>query len=102
MQTIEETAQPKPAAKKRSGKKKPGRPPGSKTADPPRVTAVLSRCPRCGSTNREPYTSKHEMHHCGVDPATGQPYTHKVWKRCKCSDCGQLRTDITYENRTTA
>ena len=91
-------ARPKPAAKKAGGKK-PGRPPGKATEPAPEVAAELTRCPRCGSTERSKYLSYKELAQGVRDPRTGEVATHTVWRRCRCEACGQLRTDRHRENR---
>ncbi|MEM8738645.1 MAG: hypothetical protein AAGG38_09235 [Planctomycetota bacterium] len=81
--------------------KKAGRPRGRRAAPAPIVEAELSRCPACGSTQRDRYLSHRESAFGGTRP-DGTPYTHVVWRRCKCSACGQVRTDKTYEHRPAA
>lgn len=79
-----------------------GRPPGSKTRDYPQAEAQLTRCPRCGSTERQPYREGPIEHaHHGLTP-TGEPYTHIVWRHTACKSCGQHRKDKSYENRLPA
>lgn len=82
---------------KRRGRGSPGRPAGS-----PSTTDIaqgeLTRCPKCGSTDRGRYTSRTEQAFNGADPK-GQPFTHLVWRRCRCYACGQHRIDKLYENR---
>lgn len=75
-----------------------GRPAGSRTKNSPEVQAERSRCPKCGSTERTAYTSKHEQAYAGLDPA-GEPFTHIIRQRTICVDCGQHRIDRTLENR---
>jgi len=75
-----------------------GRPTGSRTKNSPEVEAELSRCPKCGSTERTAYTGKHEQAYAGLDPFN-QPFTHIIKQRTACVDCGQHRIDRTLENR---
>lgn len=84
------------ASKKKAAARGPGRPPGSPTTRI-EVRGALTRCPRCGSTERGAYlngTVQEIAGHTG-----GEPFTHIVRRRCRCSNCGQLRIDRTYENR---
>ncbi len=74
-----------------------GRPKGSKTKERDETTAELSRCQKCGSTERAPYTSKLVQEYAGV--IDGKPFTRIVRRRTKCLDCGQHRVDRFYENR---
>lgn len=75
-----------------------GRPAGSRTKNSPEVPAELSRCPKCGSTERTAYTGKHEQTYSGLDPFN-QPFTHIIRQRTACVNCGQHRIDRTLENR---
>lgn len=74
-----------------------GRPAGSK---PPAeiVDSIKSRCPKCQSTDRTPYSGTVTVAASGVDQ-TGQPYTHVVKRWTKCAKCGQARVDQSLENR---
>ncbi len=67
---------------------------------PKQVHDIATRCiiPECASTDREPYYATIEREIPGVDE-NGQHYTHIIWRRTKCSKCGQSRTDISRENR---
>lgn len=78
-----------------------GRPEGSRNKSYPEALVEPSRCPKCGSTNRSAYLSKHEQTFAGLD-ASGQPYTHIIRQRTSCDDCGQHRIDRTLENRPAA
>lgn len=70
----------------------PGRPKGSKTERRPAADVVPSRCPKCGSTRRTPYSgSPRVVAHGGV--LEGVPYTHVIFRPTKCLDCGQARVD---------
>jgi hypothetical protein len=42
--------------------------------------------------------SRKEHEFAGTD-TEGQPFTHTVWRRTKCADCGQFRVDRHRENR---
>jgi hypothetical protein len=78
--------------------KKPiGRPPGSPNVKETAV-AVPSRCNACGSTERGPYLDKTELDFGGVD-SQGKQFTHIVRRRVRCAGCGQMRIDVTRENR---
>jgi len=79
-------------------RKGPGRPKGSGQSPPDFVNVEPSRCKRCGSTRRSDYYGKTEQAHRGE--YNGRPYTHIVRRRTKCVDCGQLRIDRFYENRS--
>jgi len=76
-----------------------GRPKGTSNQSHPAAAARLSRCPKCQSTERGPYTRTTKQAHAGVDP-DGHPYTHVVRRWTRCLACGQSRIDRTYENRT--
>jgi len=80
--------------------KKTGRPAGSKTKPRLDAVAIATRCPKCGSTDREPYTGHPTViEHGGIAP-DGAPYTHVVKRRTVCLACGQHRSDTLYENRS--
>lgn len=64
----------------------------------PRVDAPVSRCPKCGSTRRTRLRQTQIQAHGGETPA-GLPYTHIVRRWVECVACGQVRIDITRENR---
>lgn len=85
-------------AKKRTQQKTPGRPAGSPNEQAVQTTVPISRCPKCGSTERVPYYNRRERAISGVTP-DGHPYTHVVWRRTRCENCGQVRDDRTYEQR---
>lgn len=78
-------------------KKPTGRPPGSPNVRETAV-AVPSRCNACGSTERGPYLDKTELEFGGID-SQGKPFTHIVRRRVRCESCGQMRIDLTRENR---
>lgn len=84
---------------KASAAAKSGRPRAPKNRSKEPVTTVLSRCRRCGSTEREPYHGTREVKVAGVDPHSGKPYTHVVWRRTRCKHCGQMRMDRSLEQR---
>ena len=86
-------------AKKKSAKKKrAGRPVGSKTQKHVAENSP-SRCLKCKSTERTPYSRTRVIESSGTDPRFGA-YTHVVFRVTKCKGCGQARTDRTLENRT--
>ena len=78
-------------------RRKRGRPAGAKTGNYEAAETVATQCPKCGSSNRTPYFGTVEREIDGMKD--GQTFTHVVWRRTKCVDCGQLRQDRTYENR---
>lgn len=61
-----------------------------------------SRCPKCGSTDRGPYTRRRE-YAASRNPA-GHPCTHVVlrWTQCANPNCKQHRVDRAFENRVAA
>lgn len=63
----------------------------------PSADVTLSRCPGCDSTDRTHYSSTIERRIDGEHD--GKPFTHVLWKRCRCRSCGQSRVDIVRENR---
>jgi len=83
---------------KTAAKKKAGRPKGSPNKDADIAPGKLTRCHACGSTERSKYTSRVTHAYRGTTP-DGDPYTHIVWRRCICTDCGQHRVDKHHENR---
>lgn len=79
-------------------KREKGRPAGSRNRQYVHATAQPSRCPTCGSTEREAYFRTMETEYHGIDPA-GQPYTHILRRWTHCAACGQARIDRSYELR---
>ena len=77
--------------------KRPGRPKGAQTQPRPTAQASLSRCPSCGSTEREPYSQTRRTEYAGLT-ADGEPYTAIVRRWTACATCGQARIDKTYEH----
>lgn len=75
-----------------------GRPKGAKNIVAPVVPVLESRCPACGSTRREQYFNRRDQAVRGT-LTTGETFTHIVWRRTACADCGQVRDDKWYENR---
>jgi len=73
-----------------------GRPKGP-SEKPPVNTVEPSRCPKCGSTERENYFGRTVQEHAGLDP-DGNPYTLIVRRRTRCARCGQVRIDRTFVN----
>lgn len=73
----------------------------AKKESPPVVVVEPSRCTRCGSTARTGYSGTTEVARAipGETPE-GKPYTHIVWRRTCCRDCGQVRCDKSFENRS--
>jgi hypothetical protein len=76
---------------------KRGRPTGSKS-ETPTVRVEPSRCQICQSTEREDFNNVQVIECAGQD-AAGNPFTHIVKRRTRCSNCGQCRIDQTTENR---
>lgn len=72
-----------------------GRPAGARNVEET-VDVFASRCPKCGSTEREGYESKTVQPYATIH--RGVEYSHIVRRRCRCSNCGQTRIDRTYEN----
>ena len=83
---------------KKKAKKKAGRPKGKTNNEHVAAVGRLTRCPRCGSTDRERYTKSTEQAFSGVTEDE-ERYTHIVRKWTKCSKCLQHRVDRLYENR---
>lgn len=88
---------PKKAPAKKPAPKK-GRPAGRKTARRDRVDVLPSRCRKCGSTERFPYTNPRTIEHAGTAP-DGQPYDRIILRNTRCTGCGQARIDRFYELR---
>ncbi|WLD10473.1 hypothetical protein [Planctellipticum variicoloris] len=87
----------RPTTEPQTEKKPIGRPPGSPNVRETAV-AVPSRCNACGSTEREPYLDRNDLEFAGVDSG-GKAFTHIVRRRVRCAGCGQMRIDVTRENR---
>lgn len=83
-------------SKTTSTKSKQGRPKGAKTVKKPESTGVLTRCKRCGSTDRERYTNSRTVQQSGIGP-DGEPYNQVTWKNTRCKSCTQARVDKFYE-----
>lgn len=60
---------------------------------------IPPHCPRCGSTEREPYHRVITRAIKGVLP-DGFVYTHVSWKHTKCRNCDQKRVDRLYDNKS--
>lgn len=58
----------------------------------------LSRCPKCGSTDREKYHNVRELFTNGLT-AEGDRYNCVVWRRTRCANCCQVRVDRSFEMR---
>ncbi len=74
-----------------------GRPVGKKNIPRDEVEVTPSRCKGCGSTKRKPYGNLIVQIAAGKT-VDGKPFTHMVARPTVCSDCGQARRDISYEN----
>ena len=74
--------------------KKIGRPVGAKEIDREINDVELSRCPKCGSTDRAPYSAKTVVNFDGISPS-GQPYASIVLRYTQClnENCRQHRVD---------
>lgn len=73
-----------------------GRPTGAANVETI-VDVETSRCPRCGSTEREPYSGTTAQAYAGT--FGGRPYTHILRRRTRCCACGAARIDRAFENR---
>lgn len=71
------------------------RPKGSRNLDRDYVDVELSRCVKCGSTDRDEYTNTTTQNYPGI--RDGRPYTSIVRRNTKCKTCGQARVDRVYE-----
>jgi hypothetical protein len=93
----------KPSTKTQSAKPQATRTPAplERKTKPPVVEAHATACPACGSTERVPYFNVRERAIAGVTPG-GRPFTHVVWRRTRCTPCGQTRDDKTFELRVRA
>jgi predicted nucleic-acid-binding Zn-ribbon protein len=85
---------------KRATKKatKRGRPAGRKSQAAEIAEASPSRCPKCGSTEREPYWKKREVEASGTT-ADGHVFDTIVLRWTKCAHCRQTRVDRSHELR---
>ena len=86
------------AKRKKAAVSNAGRPEGAKTGNYETAEVVATQCNACSSSNREPYFGKIERGIAGV-LSDGREYSHVVWRRTRCRDCGQARIDRSYENR---
>ena len=71
-----------------------GRPKGS-TGGTPQVETEATRCPKCGSTQRDGYFGTTTVEFEGE--FNGRAYKRIVSRRTACVDCGQHRIDRTYQ-----
>jgi hypothetical protein len=55
-----------------------------------------SACKACGSIERESYFNVRRLDYAGTTP-DGRPYTQVVWRRTRCTACGQVRDDKSFE-----
>ena len=90
----------KPANKKPVASKPAAKPKKPRSRNVPVVQAEVTACGACGSTDRQPYFNVRERAIAGV--RDGKPFTHVLWKRTRCTNCGQIRDDRSYENRLNA
>jgi hypothetical protein len=91
-------AKKKPTTKRQPPTTKKGRPKGSRNHQVDHAAVELSRCPKCGSTEREAYARKHVQRIAGTD-AEGRPSPAIVRRRTRCLGCGQHRIDRSYEHQ---
>jgi len=61
------------------------------------VEASNTCCPNCKSLRRSDYYGVVRNEIPGITEQ-GSPFTHVVWKRCDCLDCGQVRIEKHKEN----
>lgn len=87
-----------PEPTKTKKKTRRGRPKGSRTQRRDYQTVEPSRCPQCGSTQREAYSQTTTQEYAGETP-DGRPYTHIIRRWTRCRACGHPRVDRTYEQR---
>jgi hypothetical protein len=76
-----------------------GRPQGRANIERVEAVGVVSRCPKCDSTEREAYSRNRTIVQAvagAVEPGTGKPVTHMIFRTTKCLTCGQHRRDISY------
>ena len=59
------------------------------------VEVVPTVCPKCGSAERTAYDQNRRVDQNGRLP-DGRKYRAIIWRRCKCSACGQDRSEKTY------
>ena len=93
-----EPTQPATQTAAQQPKRGPGRPKGTPNRQADIVDRPPSRCKRCGSTRRAPYTGTPVVIH-GPGKCAGQAYTRMTRRRTHCLDCGQYRVDqeLTFE-----
>jgi hypothetical protein len=72
-----------------AGKIEPPSPPPIQVVEP-------SRCPACGSTERNGYHHTRTLDYCGTTP-DGRNYSRVVWRNVTCKNCGKARIDKSYE-----
>ena len=85
-------------AKAKRGKAKKAGVPAEPKAPLPVQVVEISRCEKCGSTERAPY-QPHPRVLATPGIRDGKPFTHVVWRRTNCTACGQHRIDKAYECR---
>jgi len=74
--------------KKKAAKKKPA----------VTITLVASRCPVCQSERRERYFKTTTQAFAGE--YEGRRFSHIIRRWTRCLDCGQVRIDRSYEDRS--
>lgn len=79
--------------------KRAGRPKESTNREYDQVDKVVSRCARCGSTERTEYTGRsvNNFQATYTNAADGKPYNRIVYQTCQCTQCHQWRKDRSYE-----
>ncbi|ODA28063.1 hypothetical protein [Planctopirus hydrillae] len=73
-----------------------GRPKGAANVTQ-KTTTMLSRCPKCGSTERSVLSTTSQQF-AGIAP-DGEPYNFIIRRRVRCSGCGQVRIDREFSQR---
>lgn len=77
--------------------KGPGRPANAENREYDIVPAELTRCLKCGSTDRTPYQGSPDvLRQPGSDVTVVT-----TWRRCQCRQCGQWRKDKYQQTETT-
>jgi hypothetical protein len=88
--------EPPPVVTETAANRGPGRPPGPTPEKIPEVVAHLTRCKKCNSTERAPYYGTVTREISGV-AQDGGDFNKVTWKRTKCENCQQARTDVFHE-----
>ena len=78
-------------------KKKPGRPAGAENRAYDTADSDVTRCAKCQSTERSPYSQRRATDFHNTHLQDGKPYNRIVYRSCHCLQCGQHRRDRTFE-----